>query len=165
MDRFIVQRPTYYLLLTNIFKIQYGQIYSVSEVFKKIYNGALKSNMDRFIAREYLFLKIQRKSLKSNMDRFIGTACWLYYCTVLAFKIQYGQIYSYLTRASMLFNDNFKIQYGQIYRKNLFYLTKFFKALKSNMDRFIASSAFFVSKITISLKSNMDRFIDRVKLI
>ena len=45
----------------------------VSEVFKKIYNGDLKSNMDRFIVA---FTNPRTKmitDLKSNMDRFIDT--------------------------------------------------------------------------------------------
>ena len=55
-----------------IFKIQYGQIYSVNEksLFDKI--SDLKSNMDRFIVKQFIAISNNILNLKSNMDRFIA---------------------------------------------------------------------------------------------
>ena len=73
MDRFIEQTTNVLIRKGNIFKIQYGQIYSLNpyKPFKRHFCD-LKSNMDRFIAIYYFVDKIE----------------------FLAFKIQYGQIYS-----------------------------------------------------------------------
>ena len=50
MDRFIVDMNNRYIIVNGKFKIQYGQIYSLSlgSLFASSRN--LKSNMDRFIA-------------------------------------------------------------------------------------------------------------------
>ena len=88
----------------------------VSEVFKKIYNGGLKSNMDRFIAlavpsdvRVKLF-KIQYGQIYSENPRTTSQYN-------AKFKIQYGQIYSLYSLTDILLCRMFKIQYGQIYSK------------------------------------------------
>ena len=53
------------------FKIQYGQIYSTPSRGGRVRLNGLKSNMDRFIARERDYTPQPRARLKSNMDRFI----------------------------------------------------------------------------------------------
>ena len=49
MDRFIDAPRDCLVLIDEIFKIQYGQIYRVVPAKVKLANRHLKSNMDRFI--------------------------------------------------------------------------------------------------------------------
>ena len=75
MDRFIDFYINNTAVPKQLFKIQYGQIYSV-------------------VAYESSSVKAY---LKSNMDRFIAATQYFYDCLKREFKIQYGQIYSCLT--------------------------------------------------------------------
>ena len=120
MDRFIVYDVCRFRAQNKQFKIQYGQIYRISSrvntlwssAFKiqygQIYSGIgteeaeslinLKSNMDRFIG-ELLWQAVRwQVYLKSNMDRFIVLAAFVGLGLISAFKIQYGQIYSTLSK-------------------------------------------------------------------
>ena len=54
MDRFIVPSQNKGVLYMIKFKIQYGQIYSMKGCEKMKEEVDLKSNMDRFIARQVI---------------------------------------------------------------------------------------------------------------
>ena len=70
MDRFIVDVKNGFAFADS-FKIQYGQIYSMSYFGKKLLQKYLKSNMDRFIDYDEYGKYVSFANLKSNMDRFI----------------------------------------------------------------------------------------------
>ena len=117
MDRFIVFSFAHSIRKRNMFKIQYGQIYSIYYFVDKIkflafkiQYGQIYSIYQSATARDFM-------CLKSNMDRFIAL----------------------LHNTNGFGTKRFKIQYGQIYRifpKTVDYQSN---SLKSNMDRFIGT--------------------------
>ena len=115
MDRFIVLYNLTATLLCHIFKIQYGQIYSLFISYK--------------IINHFLF--------KIQYGQIYSCKIWRYYIQKRRFKIQYGQIYSNLGACTAVIFAEFKIQYGQIYRNEHYYIPIRNSDLKSNMDRFI----------------------------
>ena len=52
--------------------------------------------MERFIGRNQLRGDIHARYLKSSMERFIGSTCKSYVLRGHEFKIQYGEIYSFV---------------------------------------------------------------------
>ena len=71
MDRFIELIDEVIAEAKRKFKIQYGQIYSMTTESGISYNVHLKSNMDRFIVYQKGAAYLWLMDLKSNMDRFI----------------------------------------------------------------------------------------------
>ena len=59
-------------LSLTLFKIQYGEIYSLAGVLSILTSVYLKSSMERFIDSFLLSAKLPLKHLKSSMERFIG---------------------------------------------------------------------------------------------
>ena len=74
MDRFIEVDSDEVLEGIELFKIQYGQIYSEIITRARTNIAHLKSNMDRFIDEPAAAPASAAKHLKSNMDRFIVSA-------------------------------------------------------------------------------------------
>ena len=115
MDRFIGLRLYPFDIDKKLFKIQYGQIYSVVVRLIKQFKKNLKSNMDRFIAES------------NETDNYGATV----------FKIQYGQIYSFVIFVGCVGDQYLKSNMDRF----IVYWSGMPRAwhsdLKSNMDRFI----------------------------
>ena len=117
MDRFIGVEKGINTATALVFKIQYGQIYSIRSLTPCYGAGA-----SRF--------KIQYGQIYRLGESFK-------YVAPLAFKIQYGQIYRVFKKIFKYTLEGFKIQYGQIYSSTILLLIHCILDLKSNMDRFI----------------------------
>ena len=181
MDRFIEQFYCNGIHIHFEFKIQYGQIYSMLNMWKIQLFGHLKSNMDRFIAFgidsydiSHLLFKIQYGQIYRKASRYCERLIFL-------FKIQYGQIYrlihlvihlsllylkSNMDRFIVQVSENkkgmlkkFKIQYGQIYRQVSENKKGMLKKFKIQYGQIYSNSEVIGESAVVDLKSNMDRFI------
>ena len=141
------------------FKIQFGQIYSKFVFCSRQNFLPLKSSLDRFIVIIQTGRTVQQYSLKSSLDRFIGYSIRQNRYSSNPLKSSLDRFIVRVLMVIILVIRIFKIQFGQIYRKHISNIRFSRYVFKIQFGQIYSKSPGTKSEKRNPLKSSLDRFI------